>query len=296
MIATADSKFPVSVWIPIADLSAALVTPFVGGWMIVRWGAWVYPLVLVAITNRMMVLLHLTHEALHRNLFSRRFLNDFVGSFLCGAPILVSLRQYKRLHLHHHQHLNEKGKDPDYHLSENFPMAFRAYLLREMKYLLSGKLTVHYLRYYSEILGPGSLRSSLAIIAFWLPLFVLLAAGNFWGLWLLCWLLPWILFQLHLRFMAAFQHAPLGPGASLRVDSVEESPGPGGVSSRNIEDNPWLLALVFPRSIHLHGVHHWNPRIPYYRLKDARELAVAESHIHTQSFRRAWRNIFGKET
>ena len=73
--------------------------------------AWLAALVLIA--ARQHALLVLMHEGAHRTVSSRRGLNDLLSDLLCGAPLLVGVRSYRRDHLAHHQHLNSAA-DPDW--------------------------------------------------------------------------------------------------------------------------------------------------------------------------------------
>ena len=73
----------------------------------------VYVFAIVLIAARQHALLVLMHEGAHRSISRNSKLNDLLSDLLCGAPLLVSTRSYRRAHLAHHQNLNSK-EDPDW--------------------------------------------------------------------------------------------------------------------------------------------------------------------------------------
>ena len=80
------------------------------------FGLWPNPLTFVlaviVIGSRQLGLAILMHEAAHNALFRNRRLNDLVGEWLCGRPILAELAAYRHYHLTHHR-FTQTDKDPD---------------------------------------------------------------------------------------------------------------------------------------------------------------------------------------
>jgi fatty acid desaturase len=116
-----------------------------GAWAILStWGVifasfaalahWPHPLtftaVLVILGGRQLALAILLHEAAHRTLFKRRYLNDVVAHWLCAWPIWNSVALYKRHHLEHHKHTGGE-RDPDLSLAPERPMT-RSSLARKV--------------------------------------------------------------------------------------------------------------------------------------------------------------------
>lgn len=75
------------------------------------WFLWLPAIVIIA--ARQHALLVLMHEGAHRSVSRNRNLNDLLSDLLCGAPLLISTRSYRKAHLTHHQHLNTEH-DPDW--------------------------------------------------------------------------------------------------------------------------------------------------------------------------------------
>lgn len=83
------------------------------------------------------------HEAAHNALFKSRELNDFVGEWFCGRPILAELNAYRRYHLTHHR-FTQTDKDPDLVLSSKFPTS-HASLKRKFTRDLTGQTGIRQL-------------------------------------------------------------------------------------------------------------------------------------------------------
>ena len=81
-----------------------------GSWTF-SWVVWLLAIVIIA--ARQHALLVLMHEGAHRSISKDRNLNDVLSDLLCGAPLLVGTRSYRKAHLAHHQHLNT-AEDPDW--------------------------------------------------------------------------------------------------------------------------------------------------------------------------------------
>ena len=63
----------------------------------------------------------LMHDAAHGALHSNQKINDWVGEWLCAAPVGARLESYRAYHLKHHRY-TEQPEDPDLALSAPFPI------------------------------------------------------------------------------------------------------------------------------------------------------------------------------
>src|SRR5262249_45692722 len=96
-------------------LAAVVVTP---GW----WRLLVWPIVFVLMGRTHAQFASLMHEAAHRLLFKKRWLNDWVGKWLLGYPSFTTTEGYRRVHMAHHR--EEFGPDePDIPLYANYPVS-----------------------------------------------------------------------------------------------------------------------------------------------------------------------------
>jgi len=102
---------------------------------------WPNPLTLVlavmVIGARQLGLAILVHEAAHAALHPNLKVNDWVASWLCGAPVGANLQRYRPYHLTHHKYA-QQTEDPDLSLSAPFPIS-GASLRRKMVRDLTGQ-------------------------------------------------------------------------------------------------------------------------------------------------------------
>jgi fatty acid desaturase len=116
--------------------------------------AWPHPvtfvLAVIVLGGRQLALAILMHEAAHRTLFERRFLNDVLADWLCARPMWAEVARYKKHHLKHHAHTGT-DLDPDLDLVTPFPTTRRS-LAR---------------KFARDLLGPTAIKRTLgqALIA-----------------------------------------------------------------------------------------------------------------------------------
>lgn len=111
-----------------------------GAWSILStWGVifgtfavlakWPHPatflVAVVVLGGRQLALAILMHEAAHRTLFRRTFLNDHLTNWLCAFPLWNDVARYKKHHLRHHAHTGT-AEDPDLSLAPEKPMTRRS--------------------------------------------------------------------------------------------------------------------------------------------------------------------------
>ncbi|MBX3511843.1 MAG: fatty acid desaturase family protein, partial [Hyphomonadaceae bacterium] len=96
-----------------------------------------YVLAVMIIGARQLGLAILMHDAAHGALHSNSRINDWVGEWLCAAPVGARLRSYRDYHLKHHRY-TEQPEDPDLALSAPFPIT-RKSLWRKMLRDLTGQ-------------------------------------------------------------------------------------------------------------------------------------------------------------
>jgi len=274
-----ETSFPIDNSRPPKDLVWSLILIFIALYLPIYVGPITYPISVVIVMNRLLFGLSLCHEALHGNVHTKSRWNSFYGS-LWSLPLMIQLSRYKRLHLRHHFQLNEKGADPDYHLSENFPTSLFPYLGRQLFRLLTLSTLLDYLKYYTEIqgtkiyahVGTFGLRSFCIVI--------LVGSIFFFPALFFFFFLPHLLFQQYILIGLALQHGPIASGR----DKLE--------GSRNIFGPKWWLAVVMPGQIALHGSHHRFPKVPYYHLHRMTQALKGQIPIWEQSYIEAMRSLF----
>jgi fatty acid desaturase len=234
---------------------------------------------LVLIGTRQLGLAILMHEAAHGGLSPHPKLNDWVGQWLCAAPVGVSLASYRAYHLQHHKFANQP-EDPDLGLAAAFPTT-RASLWRKAVRDLTGQT---FLKQRSGQLG-GFFRFHLRRLRgqenkahapsgagpFLIVNAALLAALSAFGLWwayFALWLLPlatWNQWVTRLRNIA--EHAVLPhPHEALSL-------------ARTTRASWWEGLLIAPYWVNYHGEHHLFMHVPCYRLA-AMHRMLGEKGLH----------------
>lgn len=194
----------------------------------------------------------LSHEAVHRTLFSNRRLNDAVGKWVLSYPNFVPFEQYRRAHLDHHR--DEMGpKEPDLALYRSYPISpqsFRRKLVRDATGQTGLKL-------FRGLLRAARKRKPLA----WRILIsqlVLLAAYATVGrpeLYLFLWWLPHLtVWRVINRLRAIAEHGGLMRSSDRRqtTHDVRQS---------------WLSSFcLVPFNIGYHLAHHVDMGVPNWNL------------------------------
>lgn len=257
-----------------------------GAWLILHcWGVialsvglfalWPNPLsflaAVVLIGSRQLGLAILMHEAAHNALFKTRAVNEFVGEWLCGRPILAELSSYRHYHLTHHR-FTQTEKDPDLVLSSKFPTShasLRRKFIRDLtgqtgvKQLAAQILMSFRLAGDDDAIEAATQDAAQAFKArdLWksLPVFlgvalVMSLAGEWWyGL--AFWILPYLTwFQLVLRIRNIAEHG-----------ATEQSQDPLR-NVRTTRAGPLARALVAPYWVNYHLEHHMVMHVPCWRL------------------------------
>lgn len=222
---------------------------------------------LILLGGRILALAILMHDASHYSLFKSRWLNDWVGEWLCAAPVWQDLRRYRKHHMAHHQFAGTE-MDPDKSLVTGFPIS-RASLLRKILRDLSGisglkrvyglllmdfgfiEYTVaNDVRPISQLgrakwtVLKAGLKNLYPVVLMNLAIFMLLFACHhpwFYGIWVLAYL---ITFSLIVRIRSIAEHACTDAG----LDPL--------LNTRATYASPFARLTVAPHHVNYHLEHH----------------------------------------
>ncbi|MGE0596008.1 MAG: fatty acid desaturase family protein [Hyphomonadaceae bacterium] len=237
-----------------------------GGWaligaagaMFILWpNPLTYVLAVMLIGARQLGLAILMHDAAHGALHPNQDINDWVGEWLCAAPVGGRLDSYRAYHLKHHRY-TEQPEDPDLPLSAPFPIT-RASLWRKIVRDLTGQ--TFFKQRAAQLFGarkPGEVvNTSTAhfLIVNALLLAALVAAGYWWAYPAL-WIAPmatWFPLVTRLRNIA--EHACV----DTRDDPFSHA--------RTTKANVLERLLIAPYWVHFHAEHHVFMHVPCYRLE-----------------------------
>lgn len=218
----------------------------------------------VLVGARQLGLAILMHDAAHGVLTQSRWLNEFLGQYVCAWPLFSDLFAYRSYHLQHHRH-TQQARDPDLSLSAPFPItaaSFRRKLLRDVTGQTTYKQRVAQFRNAftakngSTVAGLKKGFSRLGgAIAINLGLLLVLTLAGYWHLFFLLWVLPFFIwFPLITRIRNIAEHAV-----------VPDNDDPFR-HARTTKANLLWRACVAPYWVNYHVEHHLLMYVPCYNL------------------------------
>lgn len=235
---------------------------------------WLIPLCVMVIGARQLGLAILMHEAAHAGLHPNLKVNDWVGHWLCAAPVGASLSAYRPYHLSHHKYA-QQPEDPDLVLSAPFPVT-RASLRRKIVRDLTGQ--TFFKQRIAPLLGrmasdddtpEGARVTARSAIPFLAVNGLLLAAAVLAGVWwayFALWLVPLMTwFPLVTRLRNIAEHACV---ENSSIDPLRQA--------RTTRAAWWERALIAPYWVNFHAEHHVFMHLPCWSLPRAHRLLAAK--------------------
>ncbi|MEO9683144.1 MAG: fatty acid desaturase family protein [Tateyamaria sp.] len=238
-------------------------------------------LAIILIGSRQLGLAILMHDAAHNALFKSRRANEWVGTWMCGWPIMADLAAYRHYHLTHHRH-TQTDKDPDLALSQGFPTS-RTSLKRKFIRDLTGQTGIKQLRsqiaMFITLAGDKdaieaakddaaqAFKSNTIHTAF--PVFFGIALaisliGNWWyGI--AFWIVPYLTwFQLVLRVRNIAEHG----ATEMSQDPLR--------NVRTTRAGPIAKTFIAPYWVNYHLEHHMVMHVPCWRLPQLHTMLIAQ--------------------
>ena len=259
------------------------------------WQPWLLPISVILIGARQLGLAILMHDAAHGGLHGNRAVNDFLGQWLCAAPVGARLSGYRPYHLTHHKYA-QQPEDPDLALSAPFPVtpsSLRRKIIRDLTGQTFFKQRRNqFLNAFGLGIRPGKgaenramaareavypfITTNLAMLAF------LVALGHWWAYFAL-WLLPLATWQqLVTRLRNIAEHAV-----------VPDNDDPMR-HARTTLANPLEGLVLAPYWVNYHCEHHMFMHLPCYRL-GAAHLALREKGITARmEVKRGYLRVLGE--
>jgi fatty acid desaturase len=246
-------------------------------WLLIIGAVWlaiavdhflVSALVVVFVGTRQNVLALLMHEQCHRLAFRSRSGDLLCNLFVC-YPLLLTLEDYRRIHLAHHQNYFT-DRDPDYRRKQGEEWTFPQQVQLLLKSFLTDAFGLNFIRLLrGKGAIPGhqatkvqrSLTPTVIRVGFYVALASVLTAAHAWHWYLLFWILPLVtVLQVIVRWGAICEHK-----YNLVNPSVPES--------TPLIIPRWWEALLLPNlNFTYHIYHHWFPKIPFAQLPAVHRL------------------------
>lgn len=237
---------------------------------------WIKVLAVFCVATRQNLLGLLVHEQTHY-LGANSKLGDFLANFFCAWPLLISIEDYAKVHLAHHQFYFSQ-KDPDFKRKQGklwtFPMKLRA-LLRLFFIDLTGVSLIEAVRNKQIKENHTGLRKTSAPawirIVYYSALVEVLTLTHAWPLYLFYWLLPLATFlQVIVRWGAICEHKY----NLVNPQVIESTP--------IIVLTPLEKFLLPNLNFTLHIYHHFFPGIPFHHLPKVHQIFQQEDLLDHQ--------------
>lgn len=245
--------------------------------------AWVAAFVLMGRMHAQF--LSLMHEAAHRLLFANKAVNDFVGNWLLGYPVLTSTQAYRRVHMAHHK--REFGpNEPDIALYAHYPVT-AASLRRKLMRDITGRTGWRLLRGQMRGLRSPDRRVRDTLVKM-LALQVVIAgaftlAGHWW-MYPVMWVLPYLtLWRVINRLRSIAEHG------GMREDDDRR------YTTHSVRQH-WLARFyMVPYNIGFHMAHHVDAGVPFRWLPEYHRLLheanYLDQHLEYPDYRSLWRAL-----
>jgi fatty acid desaturase len=212
----------------------------------------------------------MAHEASHRNLSRRRWLNEALG-IVVSWPFFFTLHGYRRFHnsLHHGINLKDANNSiyedyQDWGLPpDEVPLGrVAAYWYLVGKPLLGVVSIRHLIKTIADFYWDSDLRENTAMLIFWVAVFVLVAYLGLLAELFLYWIVPLFVVVPVLNYWSEV-------GDHYRVTNA--------ATRSNLN---WCLNTLVAHNIGYHALHHHRPSIPWFRLR--RSYPVCRHELQEQ--------------
>lgn len=248
---------------------------------------WTVVVAILVLGGRQLGLGVLMHECGHRSFMPSPRMNDWVGHWLCAAPVYSELETYRSYHMTHHVKTGT-GDDPDLVNYSGYPVSAASFTRKVLRDLigLTGvravvtlallyshndprKLRVGYVHRTRNVPdepaavdegNPRSLgsllwntRRILVVHSIAIGMFIALGHPLVYLLWPAAWLTSYMLYS---RIRNAAEHGGL-PG-TMSTDPL--------ANTRTVVARWWERLTVAPNFVNFHFEHHLAPTVPSYRL------------------------------
>ncbi|MEM8921582.1 MAG: fatty acid desaturase family protein, partial [Pseudomonadota bacterium] len=222
---------------------------------------WPNPLTILAsillLGGRQLGLAVLNHDCAHNAFYKSQRLNDFVGHWLTGGPINVSVYAYRAYHLKHHKYAGTK-EDPDLTLVKGYPVtrdSLRRKFIRDFTGQTGVRDTIYELKKFR-------LPKHAPWLAFHVVLLASLAAvGALWA-YALWWAARLFAYPAIVRLRLIGEH-----GVAINRLSSDPRENTGTTRANWIE-----RIFIAPNSVNFHLEHHHFAAVPGYNLPEMHRL------------------------
>ncbi|KQT31392.1 fatty acid desaturase [Sphingomonas sp. Leaf412] len=227
--------------------------------MAIRWPLTI-PLAVLVIGGRQLGLGILVHDCAHHALFRTRRLNEQVGHWLAGVPMMTSLAKYRTYHLKHHRHAGTPD-DPDIGFVRHYPVT-RDSLRRKFARDLTGRTGF---RDQAQALKRFDMAEHWPWLAFHALLLGACTLAGGWWAYALWWVALLFVYPAIVRLRQIGEHGVASDRTSLdpRMNTSTTLVG------------WWERLFIAPNHVSFHLEHHMAAGVPPYRLREMHRLLAS---------------------
>jgi fatty acid desaturase len=248
-----------------------------------------YLLAVMLIGSRQLGLAILMHEGAHRCFSRNESRNMALSQWLCAYPIFADTQAYRRYHLQHHAHTQQKD-DPDLALSAPFPITKASYRRKFLRDITGRTGYQQRKAQFFNALGDPSwplakrarcfrerLGNQVAVNSL---LWAGLALAGVWWAYPLLWLVPlltWMMVITRIRNIA--EHAVV-PNSN---DPLR--------NTRTTKANLLERAFIAPYFVNYHLEHHLLFYVPCYSLPKLHDILMRGPHAAQMEVQRGYLSV-----
>ncbi|MEQ9316290.1 MAG: fatty acid desaturase family protein [Henriciella sp.] len=193
----------------------------------------------------------INHDCAHHAFFKDKTVDDFVGHWIAGAPMNISLPAYRAYHLKHHKYAGTPD-DPDIGFVKNYPVS-RGSILRKFKRDLTGQTGI---RDTIFKIHKFKLSRNWPWLAFHILLLgTLTAVGAPWA-YLMWWAAELFVYPAIVRLRQIGEH-----GTAIDRTQLDARLNTGTTVAPF-----WQKLFIAPNNVNYHLEHHLLASIPPYNL------------------------------
>lgn len=242
-----------------------------------------YLLAVIIIGARMHAIAVLMHDATHYRFLKNRKWNDLITNYTTMYPLFLTIEDYRRNHLAHHQNLNT-DEDPDWvsklgRREFTFPKSKQEFLFTLSTYLVlyqGVKDAIWFVQRFGMLKGnkdnAAQKPSKLPKLLFYVLLIVGLSWFGLWATFLLFWVVPYFSTFLMFQYIRS---------VSEHFGEMENEHLLN--ASRTVKTNFLEKFLIAPHNVGYHIEHHLYPAVPFYNLPKLHDLLMENNDFKEKS-------------
>ena len=199
----------------------------------------------------------INHDCAHHSFFRKPAVDEFVGHWLAGAPMNISLAAYRAYHLKHHKYAGTPD-DPDIVFVKNYPIS-RESMTRKFMRDLTGRTGF---RDTLRKIKSFRLSRNYPWLGFHILLLgILTVVGAPWA-YLMWWVAELFIYPAIVRLRQIGEH-----GTAKDRTSLDPRLNTGTTVAPF-----WQRVFIAPNDVNYHLEHHFMANIPPYNLKRMHKL------------------------